>query len=478
MNKKLVIVLLIVFAVIAGGMYGGYMYLDSRINIDGYYSGISVAGVDISGLSKDEALEKLKSNLEKDFDSKGVRIEFPEHKGAEAFLSYSKLGYTYDYESALSEADKVGRSGNIIDRFMKIKELETSPVDFSVEPLYSEASIIKEVEAIAAKYAITPKDAEFDFNGGDIKVTQHINGTAVDSAALSKEIARIIHIGGTVEMPLKIVEPDIKAEFYEKINGKIAEFSTSFKGSAPGRINNIRLSANAFKGLLLMPGDEVSYNETTGPRMASSGYQEAPVILNGELTPGMGGGVCQTSTTLYNALLLADLEIVERSPHSMPPAYVPKGTDGAVATGYLDLRFKNNFDYPIYFDSEVIGTRVYFYIYGDMRSRDYSVKIDTQLNATIPYKIHENLDPTLPLGARVLVQEGRTGYKVSTFKSIIKNGEVVSTERISSDYYRERDFIYMIGPAVVVQPEVIAPVVEVPEPELEELSDISPEVLP
>ena len=478
MNKKIVIVLLIVFAVIAGGMYGGYMYLDSRINIEGYYSGISVAGVDIGGLSKDEALKKLKSSLEKDFGTMGVHVESTEHKGEKIFLSYSKLGYTYDYETALNEAYKVGRDGNIIDRFMIINELKASPTDIAVEPVYNEVRLDYEVNAIADKYARLPKDAEFDFNGGDIKVTQHLNGTEVDIAALRTDIVKMIHTGGTVDIPLKLIEPDIKAEFYEKINGKIGEFSTSFKGSAAGRVNNIKLSAGAFKGVLLMPGDELSYNETTGPRMASAGYQEAPVILNGELTPGMGGGVCQTSTTLYNALLLADLEIIERSPHSMPPAYVPKGTDGAVATGYLDLRFKNNFDYPIYFDSEVIGTRVYFYIYGDMRSRDYTVKIETQLNATIPYKIHENLDPSLPPGARVLVQEGRTGYKVSTFKSIIKNDEVVSTERISSDYYRERDFIYKIGPAVVVQPEVIAPVVEVPQPEIEEPLDISPEVLP
>jgi vancomycin resistance protein YoaR len=478
MNKKLVIVLLIVFAVIAGGIYGGYVYLDSRINIEGYYSGISVAGVDISGLSKNEALKKLEYSLEKDFGTKGVHVKSPEYKGEETFLSYSKLSYTYDYETALNEAYSVGRNGSIIDRFMTINELEATPVDIAVEPLYNESRLDYEVNAIADKYARLPKDAEFDFNGGNIKVTQHLNGTEVDVAVLKSDIVSMIHTGGTVNVPLRIVEPVIKAEFYEKINGKIGEFSTSFKGSAAGRVNNIKLSANAFKGVLLMPGDELSYNETTGPRMASAGYQEAPVILNGELTPGMGGGVCQTSTTLYNALLLADLEIIERSPHSMPPAYVPKGTDGAVATGYLDLVFKNNFDYPVYFDSEVDGTRVYFYIYGDMRSRDYSVKIDTQLNATIPYKIHENLDPTLPPGARVLIQEGRTGYKVSTFKSIIKNGEVVSTERISSDYYRERDFIYKIGPAVVVQPEVIAPVVEVPEPVLEEPSDISPEVLP
>ncbi|HCO18158.1 MAG TPA: hypothetical protein DIT39_00860, partial [Tissierellales bacterium] len=307
---------------------------------------------------------------------------------------------------------------------------------------------------------------------------KHVNGTAVDLDTLRKDAELAIPEGGRVELPIEIIEPEIKAEFYERINGKIAEFSTSFKGSAPGRVNNIRLSAKAFKGILLMPGDELSYNETTGPRRADAGYQEAPVILNGELTPGMGGGVCQTSTTLYNALLLADLEIIERHPHSMPPAYVPRGTDGAVATGYLDLRFKNNFDYPVYIDSEVIGTRVYFYIYGDMRGRPYTVKIDTEHHATIPYKVHENFDPSLSPGYRELVQEGRTGYKVSTYKSIIKNGEVISRERISSDYYKERDFIYRVGPALAAEPIIQPPAAVDQTPVMPVEEGVLPEVLP
>lgn len=479
MNKKVTIILLIIFALLAGGMYGGYLYLDSQISIDGYYNGIFVGGIDIGGLNRNQAEEILKSSLEKDFESKGVHIKSPEHKGEETFLSYVKLGYTYDYDKALSEAYLIGRDGTIIDRFMKIKELETNPVNIDIEPFFSESKLDDEIMSISEKYIRKPKDAEFEFNNGEVKVTQHVNGTDVDTASLKKDIVGVMDGGGTIELPLKVVEPDIKSDFYEKINGKIGEFSTSFKGSALGRVNNIRLSAGAFKGILLLPGEELSYNETTGPRMASSGYQEAPVIVNGELTPGMGGGVCQTSTTLYNALLLADLEIVERSPHSIAPAYVPRGTDGAVATGYLDLRFRNNFDYPIYIDTEVIGTRVYFYIYGDLKSRDYSVKIETQLNATIPYKVHENLDPSLPPGSRELVQEGRTGYKVSTFKSIIKNGEVVSKEKISSDYYRERDFIYKVGPAVVAPTPVIEPIVEVEQPEPEQpVENVEPEVLP
>lgn len=477
MDKR-VVAAIVVMLIISGALFGGYTYLDGRINIDGYYEGVSVAGIPIGGLTRLQAESKLRESLEAGFNDKGIIVESEEHPGEETFISYAKLGYTYEYEAALNEAYKVGRSGSIIDRFMRIQDLENSPVDIDIDGYYSEARLDFELEAIADKYKRDPQNAVFDFSAGEISVTKHLNGTAVDVDTLKKDAELAIPVGGRVELPIRIIEPKIKTEFYEKINGKIAEFSTSFKGSAPGRVNNIRLSAKAFKGILLMPGDELSYNETTGPRRADAGYQEAPVILNGELTPGIGGGVCQTSTTLYNAILLADLEIIERHPHSMPPAYVPRGTDGAVATGYLDLRFKNNFDYPVYIDSEVIGTRVYFYIYGNLNERDYTVKIDTQLHSTIPYKVHENLDPSLSPGTRELVQEGRTGYKVSTYKSIFKNGEVVSREKISSDYYREKDFIYKVGPAPVVEQVVEPPITADPVPSIPPVDGVIPEVLP
>lgn len=477
MDKRIVAVIVFLL-IISGALFGGYTYLDGRINIEGYYEGVSVAGIPIGGLTRQQAESKLRGALEAGFNEKGIIVESEEHPGEETFISYAKLGYTYDYETALNEAYKVGRSGNIVDRFMRIQELENYPVDIGIEAFYSESRLDFELNAIADNYRRDPKDAEFDFSNGEMTVTKHVNGTEVDIDTLKKDAELAIPEGGRVNLTIRVVEPEIKTEFYEKINGKIAEFSTSFKGSAPGRVNNIRLSAKAFKGILLMPGDELSYNETTGPRRADAGYQEAPVILNGELTPGMGGGVCQTSTTLYNALLLADLEIIERHPHSMPPAYVPRGTDGAVATGYLDLRFKNNFEYPIYIDSELIGTRVYFYIYGDMKGRDYTVKIDTEHHATIPFKVHEKLDPSLPPGTRELVQEGRTGYKVSTYKSIVKNGEVISRVRISSDYYKERDFIYKVGPTPVIEPVVQPPIIFEPAPITPPEEVVIPEVLP
>ena len=248
-----------------------------------------------------------------------------------------------------------------------------------------------------------------------------------------------------IVIPVEDVMPIVTSNLLSRINGIIGEFSTSFKGSSKNRIENIKLSANAISNKLVLPGEEFSYNKATGPRTAESGYRAANVIIGGELTPDIGGGVCQTSTTLYNALLRADLTIVERHNHSIPVGYVPIGQDAAVAYGYLDLKFKNNFDFPVFIYSKVVGDRVYVYIYGDKNSKDYTIKVSSQIVETIQPKTQTIIDPSLEPGESIVIQKGRTGYKVVTYKSKVKDGKVISKEQISTDHYRKKDYIYKTG---------------------------------
>jgi len=451
--KRAIIIFVVLLIAAAGAIFGGYQYLDNYINKEVFYPGIIIDEIEMSGLTLEEGIQKLNQSKEDDI-SKRIEVSTKDFYAEKYYVYYKDLGFDYNIEEVAREAFSVGRDGTVLERYKKVKELESTSMNFSTSSSYDLSAAKTLFNEIAEDINIESIDSTFDFNEGNIVVTKSVDGRSVDVDKLFKLLEEGFPGIENIEIPVKYSPAEVTDEYYSKINGVIGEFSTSFRGSAPGRIHNIKLSASSFKGMLLMPGDEVSYNETTGPRQAQLGYQEAPVILNGEITPGMGGGVCQTSTTLYNAILLAGLEIVERHPHSLPPAYVPKGTDGAVATGYLDLKFKNSFDYPIYIDSSVIGDKVYFQIYGDLKTRDYSIKIDTQLVDTIPYKVKETLDESLTPGSRVLVQEGRTGYKVNTFKSIIKDGVVLSREKISNDYYRERDYIYKVGPKIQVIEEI------------------------
>ncbi len=455
-NKKWLIILpiLIILVVVAGGGY--YIYNNIYIDIlesNNIYSGITVDNINVAEMTKEEAYNYIKTKKESESDKKSMELIY----GDTNFnISKDQLGFEYDYEKAVDQAYGLGRDGSYLERYKHIQSLKDQGENIDLEWSYDFSGISTIVQGIAQKINIDSKDAEFDFNGGNIKITPETVGKNLDETKLAKLIEGNAEKLDDIELPVEVVNPEFTKEFYSSINGIIGEFSTSFKGSAYGRVENIKLSAKALSNRLLLPGDQLSYNSALGPIKRQFGFQEAPVIIAGDLTPGLGGGVCQTSTTLYNALLLADMKILERSPHSIAATYVPKGQDAAVAPGYLDLVFKNEFDFPVYTLSKVVGDKLYFYIYGDTTKKDYTVRIEPEIYEKIDYSINETLDETVAAGGKELVQDGRTGYKVKTYKTIIKDGKVIGKTQITHDYYRERNYVYKIGPeapAPVLDPE-------------------------
>ena len=441
-NKKVLILLpiLIIIAIVLGG--GFYIY-NNILNVDTIYAGVKVDDINLSDMTKDAAHNFLQAKKESEQKKDSMKLKYED---IDFNISLDQLGFKYDYDKAINRAYELGREGNYFDRFKKIQSLKNKGENIDLETSYDFSEINSIVKDISQKINMESKDAEFDFNGGNFKVTEERIGRNLDEQKLEELIKENAKELKDIDLPVDTVEPEFTKAFYSSINGVIGEYSTSFKGSSFGRIENIRLSAKALSNKLLLPGEELSYNKTTGPRQKQFGYLEAPVIIAGDLTPGIGGGVCQTSTTLYNALLLADMKILERSPHSIPPNYVPKGQDAAVATGYLDLVFKNEFDFPVYTLSKIVGDRVYFYIYGDTTKKNYTVKIEPELLEKIDYTVTENLDESVAPGAKQLVQDGRTGFKVKTYKTIIKDGKIINKTPITSDYYRERNYIYKVGP--------------------------------
>lgn len=443
MKSKKVLILLPILIIIAIVLGGGFYIYNNILNIDTIYSGVKVDDISLSDMTKDNAYNYLKAKKESEQLKKSMKLTYED---MDFNISLDQLGFKYEYEKAIDQAYNLGREGNYFDRFKKIQSLKNNGENIELERKYDFSKINPIVKDISEKINIESQNAEFDFNGGNFKVKEEVLGRKLNEESLAKAIEENVVELKDIDLPVDIVKPEFTKEFYSSINGIIGEYSTSFKGSSFGRIENIRLSAKALSNKLLLPGEQLSYNETTGPRQKQFGYLEAPVIIAGDLTPGIGGGVCQTSTTLYNALLLADMKILERSPHSIPPNYVPKGQDAAVATGYLDLVFKNDFDFPVYTLSKVVGDRLYFYIYGDTTSKDYTIKIEPEILEKIDYSVTENLDESITPGERQLVQDGRTGFKVKTYKTIIKDGKIINKTLITSDYYRERNYIYKVGP--------------------------------
>lgn len=450
--KKVLLIALPLIIIIGGLFGGGYYIYETDINIDTIYEGIKIDDYDVGGKTKAEAVDFISKHKEIDNLDKSINLFYAD---GNYHINLMDIGYSYDYEAAVNEAFSLGRDGNVLNRYNDIKDFKASSKNITLKPSYDRDLVLKLVDDIEEDINQESKDATLSFKDGSFTIAEEINGRTLNKGELINLIVDNISKLEDIEIPVDRVEAKVRKEYLSRINGIIGEFSTSFKGSSYGRIQNIKVSANAVSNLLIMPGEQISFNDTVGTINSKYGYMEAPVILNGELTPGMGGGVCQSSTTLYNALLLADVSIVERHPHSIAASYVPRGTDGAVASGYLDLKFKNDFDFPIYIASKTIGNNIHFYIYGDTRSKDYSVKIEPELIQTLPYKVVEVLDQNAEPGSKVLTQEGRTGYKVKTYKSIIKDGKVIERNLINSDYYRERNFIYKVGPALPKSAEVV-----------------------
>jgi len=443
MKKKVLLILIPLIVLLSGVASASYYIYNNTVNVDTIYTGIQIDEKNVGGMTKEEAYEFLSKEKELEDKDKAIQLKYEE-------ISYTiklqDIGYGYDFDAAIDEAFAMGRDGGPIKRYKEVKNIEKNGIFIPLESHYDKGKIEKISQEIAEEMYVEEIDATFNFNGGKFKVTEDSPGRKVDEKKLSQLIEENIGKWEDIEIPVDIIEPKYTKEYYSRINGVIGEFSTDYSTSIPGRKHNIRLSAGKFNGKLLHPGDSISYNKTLGPITKAAGYKEASVIENGEFVTGVGGGICQTSTTLYNALLQAGLTIVQRSPHSIPIGYVPKGTDAAVAAGWKDLVFKNDYDFPVYLTSKNVGDRVYFQIYGDTKVKDYQVRIESKIVETIKHKVKENYLKNARPGYRKVVQTGRDGYKVKTYKYKIKNGKVIESKQISYDYYRERDAIVEVGP--------------------------------
>lgn len=446
-NKHVILILAIILFVSLTGL-GLYIHFNV-LNTDLIHTGVKVDEFDVSQMTKEDALNFVRDK-KRGIIEKNIKLTYQDK---EYSISMMDLGFDYNYSEAIDKAYLAGREGNTFKRLKDIIDIRINGVKILLDSNADGQKIKQIVDTVAEDIDVESKDAEIHLDNGNIKVVSEVIGKKVDKEKLFNMIKENISKLNIIKIPVNSIIPRLSKDLLIRINGAIGEFSTSFKGSSQNRIENIRLSADAIKGKILMPGESMSFNETTGPREKEFGYREASVILSGEYTPGVGGGVCQTSTTLYNALLLADVTILERSPHSIPANYVDLGQDAAVAYGVLDLKFRNDFDYPIYFDSKIIGDRVYFYVYGDANNRDYTVKIESEIVEIIHPEDEIIRDSALKPGNKVLVQKGRTGYRVNAYKSILKDGKIVNRELINKDFYKPRNAIYKVGKDVPADTE-------------------------
>ncbi len=231
-------------------------------------------------------------------------------------------------------------------------------------------------------------------------------------------------------------------EFYTDL---LAEYETKFNEQQLNRSQNIKIATTKINGTVVLPGEIFSYNNTVGYRTETDGFKLTPMYIGGKLVDGIGGGVCQVSSTLYNAVLCANLEVIERKSHQFLPAYIEVGRDATVADGYIDFKFKNTRKYPIKIICSAQNGVVKVKIYGRKQDTEYDIKIQTVLKEVKPYKTIYEYNRNVKKGENIVAQKGKNGYECKVYKVISLNGEIISKSLISTDTYNVMNEIIIIG---------------------------------
>jgi vancomycin resistance protein YoaR len=294
-----------------------------------------------------------------------------------------------------------------------------------------------------------PKPARAFLVKGEVKLEPEVVGMELDPVELQARATQaVLRREDSVDVPLKAAEKHVSDEALAQIKEVVTEFSTTFSSGNRARSSNIHLATSKFDGIVLMPGDTVSYNDTVGRRTEKNGFKIAGVYRNGRHDFDVGGGICQVSTTLYNAALFANLKIVKRQNHSMPVPYVPVGRDATVDYGNIDLVIENSFDHPIAISPEYKPGRITFRILGT-KNDQLSVKVVTDEHKSWDTGLQTVVDKNLRPGQKKVVEKGSRGHSIKSYRLVYEGDKLVAKEPLGRSYYRGAKRIVAVGPSAV-----------------------------
>ncbi|NEZ47099.1 hypothetical protein FDF74_07735 [Clostridium niameyense] len=360
-NLLLIAVVCSILAVFSG--FFVYQYNKVKFYNNLIYPGVSVEGIDVSGKTKKEAKILVEKGYWNKLLDKKVKVEA---KGKEYSIKYSDLKAKNNLDKVINDAFSYGKNLIIFKRYSIIKNKPSK--NYAIDFDYDKKVLDSLIGNVEKNVNVDPVNASLTPNGGGFSVIPHTNGEKLEKDKLKKDLVNKINKDLSKDIcekaSIKVVQPRITSDKLSVINTNIGSFSTQYGGiSSPQRANNIVLATNAINGKILMPGDIFSFNNVVGERSAEKGYQAAPVIIGDRVEDGLGGGVCQVSSTLYNVVEKAGLQAVERTHHTKPVHYVPKGKDATVSYGSIDFKFRNNLNYPIYIEGYTNGGSLVFNIY-------------------------------------------------------------------------------------------------------------------
>ncbi len=343
---------------------------------------------------------------------------------------------------------KDGKGINIAQLMKKISSAYTKgelskTINLEIETLKPD---IIDAQSFIKEYNRAPADAVCNSDGDNITITPEVIGVKIDPDETRKIIENNKNNHDPYTIPAVITYPgvsakELEAEFTDCI---IGTYSTDYSTSSANRKENIRLASEKINGLILNPGEEFSFNGVVGPRTASNGYKIAQVYVGSKTVDGIGGGICQVSSTLYNTAVLADLEIVYRTNHSKPVSYIPLGRDATVSYGTIDFIFKNNKETPVKIETIADGSKLTINIYGRKKYLK-DISIETVITGSRAFSVTEIEDDTMYEGERVTEEKGSNGIITQSYKIVKENGEIISRTNLAKSSYSPISQVDRVG---------------------------------
>ena len=413
--------------------------------------GVSIDKLDVSGMTREEALAALES-YEKNLGGQSIKLGIGDNV-IEAKLS--DLGVTFDNEDLVDEAIGVGHAGNIVKRYKDQKDLQHSGKTFPLSWQTNEDTVRTYVENNCTKYDKKAQNASLTRENGAFNFVAGTEGLELNVDSAVRTISDYLENNWTsdntavLNLETQITEPEGSAEELANIKDLLGSFTTSFSTSGSNRCKNVSSGASHINGTVLYPGEEFSAYETVSPFTEANGYAMAGSYLNGEVVDSMGGGICQVSTTLYNAVLRAELNVTERSPHSMTVHYVDLSEDAAIAGTYKDFKFVNSTEYPIYIEGYTTSDKkITFNIYGkETRDKNRTISFESQMVSETPATTILQEDAGQGIGYKAVSSKGSSGYVAELYKIVKVNGVETDRIKVNKSTYKGTNRVVTYGTA-------------------------------
>ena len=431
-------------AVLLAGLclaFSGMAYAQEETDGDVMVSGVFIGDMDVSGMTVEEVRTAVESRMEA-LENTMIRLSF---NGDEMDISMRELGFEWKNPGVIDQAAQLGKSGNILERYKATSSIENENAVFDLDYTWQESKLRTILQREAEERKTEPVEATIvrDRKAKEFVITESVTGITVDVTATLKRVKDAIEESWTgedivLDAAVEVVEPKLTTEMAESVQDILGEYKTPFNPNESNRSANLRVGCSYLDGVLLMPGDSLSFFDYVYPITASRGYHNATTYQGGRYVDAIGGGICQISTTCYNAVLLAELEVTERNNHSMIVTYVDPSADAAIAeSSGKDFKFVNNLDYPVYIEGVTQNKRITFTIYGrETRDPGREIRYESKvLEVNRPPADMLYADASKPLGYLVY-DSAHVGYKAQLWKVVLENGTEVSRTQVNSSSYK------------------------------------------